>query len=156
MQFTFRCPDNVFKAIQQLADRHGVKVGTVINGLVRRGLVSGHFVPFAIAPDRQDLKALIKELNASSEGGREMIHDLMGVDIEKMSINELVALAMGEALPLAIAERYYPGVPIPEEWENPLDLFQQLEALANEELEEALAALPGDGELEQALAELED
>jgi hypothetical protein len=76
----------------------------------------------------------MKELNASSEGSRELIHDLLDVDIDKINIDELAAIAMREALPLALAERFYPGVPIPDEWDSPADLYRQLEALANEEL----------------------
>lgn len=143
MQFTFNCPENIYGAIQRLADRHGVKKGTVINLLVKRGLLTGYFVPFSPVPTKEDLKALVKGLDADPEASRNLIHDVYGIDTDKMSAHELSEFAMMEGIKLAQFAR------------EQFALEKELAAIADGGLDAELAALCSEDELESALGEIE-
>jgi hypothetical protein len=93
MKFTLTIPDPIFRGCQQLARENDVRVATILNALIRRGIICGHVSPFVLLHDeylfKRQLKEHIKELDrACDEWG--------GLDLEAMTGDEIAAIANGE------------------------------------------------------------
>jgi hypothetical protein len=158
MQFTFRVDPYIYNGIKELAARHKVKVGTVLNALVRRGLIVGLVHPFEPLPSHQDDKALLKELEELGKEGEALFCEFFGVDLNKLSFDELVEMADGRKMAEAIIAKHCPGFPMPSHWDNYVDLYREVADWETDqkELEKELAALDSFDDLSKALAEMED
>jgi hypothetical protein len=93
MKFTLTIPDPIFRGCQQLAKEHDVRVATILNCLIRRGIISCHVSPFVLLHDeyhfKRQLKEQIKELERA-------VDEWSGLDLGEMSGDEIVAIANGE------------------------------------------------------------
>jgi hypothetical protein len=93
MKFTLTIPDPIFQGCQQLAREHDVRVATILNALIRRGIISCHVSPFALLHDeylfKRQLKEQIKELERACD-------EWDGLCLEAMSGDEVAAIANGE------------------------------------------------------------
>lgn len=93
MKFTLTIPDPIFQGCQQLAKEHDVRVATILNALIRRGIISCHVSPFVLLHDEYLFKRQLKEQIRDLERA---IGEWDGLDLESMEGTEIAAIANGE------------------------------------------------------------
>ncbi len=100
MKFTLTIPNDVYEYCQMASEKHGVRLATILNCLIRRGIISGCFVRFRPMQDDYEFKKMlgtaIKELDKEISTG---FDDWFGLDISGMSKQELFDISEGNKAP---------------------------------------------------------
>jgi hypothetical protein len=93
MKFTLTIPNPIFEGCQRLAREHDVRVATILNALIRRGIICGHVCPFVLLHDEYQFK---RELQAEIKRLDRVLDEWDGLDLEAMTGDEVAAIANGE------------------------------------------------------------